>query len=109
MSTLLENVVTEDEVPDKSQRMKKLFDLIEKGLTQTSVTSVSSSDATTIRPKKGDNKRFKEKGIEEWYDRKLESDKINIPDWGKETHRIHYRSMESSALQCGRFIRAKLR
>ena len=85
MSTLLEDVITEQEVPDKNQRMQKLFDLIDKGLTQTSVTSVSSSDATTIRPKKGDNKRFKEKGIVDWYDRKLQSDKINIPDWCKET------------------------
>ena len=54
-------LLPEEEVPDKNQRMKKLFDLIEKGLTQTSVTSVSSSDATTIRPKKGDNKRVQGK------------------------------------------------
>lgn len=83
MSTLLEEVVTEEDCPDKAERMAKLLKLIEQGLMQTSVTSVSA-DTSTIRPKKGENKRFKEQGIEDWYDRKAQRDKIILPQWSKD-------------------------
>ena len=63
-----------------------MLKLIEQGLTQTSVTSVSSENST-IRPKKGENKRFKEKGIEDWYERKFERDRINLPEWSRDTIR----------------------
>ena len=83
MSTLLEEVVSKEECPDKPQRLAKILNLIEQGLSQTSVTSVSS-DSSTIRPKKGENKRFKEQGIDDWYVRKVDNDKINLPNWSKE-------------------------
>lgn len=86
MSTLLDDVITKEEYPNKPERFAILLKLIEQGLTQTSVTSVSSENST-IRPKKGENKRFKEKGIEDWYERKSERDRINLPEWSRDTIR----------------------
>ena len=83
MSTLLEDIVTEEECPEKPQRLAQILKLIEQGLTTTSVTSVSS-DTATMRPKKGEGKKFFEQGIDEWYDRKADRDDNFLPDWSKE-------------------------
>tara|TARA_B110000858_G_scaffold197435_1_gene259035 strand:- start:67 stop:2160 length:2094 start_codon:yes stop_codon:yes gene_type:complete len=83
LSLLLESVITDKDIPDQSQRYSKLHELIKMGLSQTSVTSISSSEVA--RPKKGENKRFQEKGIEDWYERQHQQQQILLPDWSKES------------------------
>lgn len=84
MSTILEDVLKSDDYKDNSTKLSELLKLITKGLTQTSVTSVSSSEANSLRPKKGENKRFKEQGIDDWYDRLHDYHDVVVPDWNKE-------------------------
>jgi hypothetical protein len=83
MSTIYENILTKEDYPDENNRLKMLFDLIEKGLNSTSVTSVSSG--VSIRPERVKGQRLQEKGIEDWFIRKEEENKKNLPDWCKET------------------------
>ena len=83
MSTIYEKILTKEDYPDENNRLEILYDLIEKGLNSTSVTSVSSDES--IRPQREKGQRLQEKGIEDWFKRKEVESTKNFPDWCKET------------------------